>query len=332
MRREVEEHPRARTDDMAGDEAKFAAFDSPTPRLFASSTSGFINLLKPPGMTSHDAVVFVRRQWGIARVGHLGTLDPAAAGVLPISLGRATRLFDYAGKSEKAYRAEIVFGLTTDTLDAEGRVISTADASDLTEARLRALLAAKLGEEEQRPPAFSAAQVGGKRLHELARQGKSVTAPPRKVRFLELSLLDFQPGPQARARVEVVCSAGAYLRVFAEDLGKEAGCGAYLAFLLRTRSGSFRLEEAVSLEELAAGGERYLLPPDWPLSDLPRVELERRAAAAFVTGTCVRAGAVPAWPVRVYEEHGIFLGLGQVAAGGQLRPRLILVTKEELGR
>jgi len=296
---------------------------------------GFINLLKPPGMTSHDAVAFVRRQLGLTRVGHLGTLDPAAAGVLPISVGRATRLFDYAGKSEKAYRAELAFGLTTDTLDGEGKVTATADASELTETRVRELLAGMLGEREQVPPAFSAAQVDGKRLHELARKGVRVTAPPRRVVFSQLDLVEFRPGRRARAMVDVVCSAGTYIRVLADDLGRAAGCGAYLDFLLRTRSGRFVLTETVTLEELAAACEReeaeaHLLPPDWPLSELPRVDLVAPATAAFVVGTCVLTRIPAMWPVRVYGERGIFLGLGEATAAGQLRPRLILVTKEEL--
>lgn len=296
---------------------------------------GFINLLKPPGMTSHDVVAFVRRQLGLPRVGHLGTLDPAAAGVLPIAVGRATRLFDYVGKRDKAYRADIVFGLTTDTLDAEGRVTSSADASPLSESRLRELLAGLVGEVQQVPPAFSAVQVAGKRLHELARQGVPVTAPPKQVRFLQLDLVEFQPGCRARAVVQVVCSAGAYVRVLADDLGRAAGCGAYLDFLLRTRSGCFTLEEAVGLEELAeacqAGSvEAHLLAPDWPLSDLPRTELEARGAASFVSGSCVLVPTPPASCVRVYDRQGLFLGLGEANSTGQLRPRLVLATKEEL--
>lgn len=296
---------------------------------------GFINLLKPPGMTSHDAVAYVRAHCGVSRVGHLGTLDPAAAGVLPIAVGRATRLFDCVGKRDKAYRADIVFGLTTDTLDAEGQVTSSTDASNLTESEVHNLLAGLLGEGEQVPPRYSAAHVGGSRMHELARRGVSVSMPPRRVHFLRLDLVAYRPGPQAYALVDVLCSAGTYIRVLAEALGRAAGCGAYLRFLLRTRAGRFALDRAATLEELAdafRGGRmaEHLLPPDWPLNDLPRVDLTARAAAAFVVGTRVLAPMPPAWPVTVYCGHGLFLGLGEVTATGQLRPRVVLATREEV--
>ncbi len=156
---------------------------------------GFLNLLKPPGPTSHDMVAFARRCLRINRVGHLGTLDPAAAGVLPICVGRATRLFGFV-EGRKAYRAEILFGTTTDTLDAEGVVLSRADASEVTLEALREQLAARLGQQEQSPPSFSAVQVGGKRLHELARRGEAVAAPARTVTFYSLDLIEFETRPR----------------------------------------------------------------------------------------------------------------------------------------
>jgi tRNA pseudouridine55 synthase len=293
---------------------------------------GFLNLLKPPGMTSHDAVGFVRRHLVQNRVGHLGTLDPAAAGVLPIAVGRATRLFDYAAKQGKGYRAEVTFGVTTDSLDGEGRITSEQDASHVTAAQVATALAGLEGESAQVPPAYSAAQVGGKRLHELARQGLTAEAPARTVHFTHLELLSFQPGPRAEARLDVACSAGAYVRVLAEDLGRAVGCGAYLSFLLRTSSGPFRLEQTLTLEEIgeaAAAGvlTDRLLPTDWPLDHLVRVDLGRVAASSFITGTCVRSPVGPGWPVRVYGVGG-FLGLGESTLAGQLRPRLILAARD----
>lgn len=290
---------------------------------------GFVNLIKPPGMTSHDVVAFMRRQTGASRVGHLGTLDPAAAGVLPICLGRATRLFHFA-QGTKVYRAEVCFGLTTSTLDAEGEVTSLADASAVTAAAVSAALQDMRGEQEQKPPAFSAARVAGKRLHARARQGEVVSAPARTVQFHALDLLDFRPGPRARALVKVECSAGAYVRVLAEDLGRALGCGASLAFLLRTRAGRFPLSDALTLEEVSACPQEALLPVDWPLAHLPRASLCGRSAVAFLSGTAVLAEGPPAWPVRVYDGHDLFLGLGELAASGQLRPRLILATREEV--
>lgn len=293
---------------------------------------GFLNLLKPPGMTSHDVVALARAHLGIKRVGHLGTLDPAAAGVLPIAIARATRLFQFASGPRKSYRAEVVFGATTDTLDAEGSVVEVGDGGHLTESRVRELLAGFLGEMEQAPPAFSAAQVGGRRLHEFARRGEARPAARSKVvRIAQLELVDFTPGRRPRALIDVVCDTGTYIRVLAADLGRAAACGAYLGFLVRTRAGRFELSESLTLEEFAAAcesgdGEIPVLPPDWPLDRLPAVEVGEAGARAFAQGTCVRAAASPAWPVRVYGPGRSFLGLGEVAARGQLRPRVVLAS------
>ena len=307
------------------------------------AADGFLNLLKAPGMTSHDMVAWVRARLGVRRVGHLGTLDPAAAGVLPIAIGRATRLFRFAGGPDKAYRAEVVFGVATDSLDAEGRVVEVSDSSALTEEKVRELLLGFVGEIEQTPPAFSAAHVGGKRLYEAARRGspasggQAQTGRPRRVRIVELELVDFAPGRAARALIDVVCEAGTYVRVLAEDLGKAAGCGAFLGFLVRTRAGRFELSEALTREEFEAACEqqmedKVMLPMDWPLAHLPAVELSQAGARNFVQGSRVLAAGALGWPVRVYGEDGVFLGLGEMAgdlpaggqAGSQLRPRVVL--------
>jgi tRNA pseudouridine55 synthase len=290
---------------------------------------GFLNLLKPPGMTSHDVVAGVRRRLGTKRVGHLGTLDPAAAGVLPISLGRATRLFSFAGGRDKAYRAEVMFGFSTDTLDAEGVVIAEQDSSGLSRAALEELCASFVGEATQVPPAFSAVKIGGRRLYELAREGKIPQPRARTVRILSLSLVDFAPGPRARAVIDVVCTAGTYLRVLAADLGQSAGPGACLAFLVRTRVGRFELARAVTPEEFEAACERddvvrYAVPSDWPLQDLPQVDVDGRAARSFATGRRVRTDRDDAWPVKAYGPGRCFLGLGEIAAGA-LMPRVVLV-------
>ena len=298
-----------------------------------SVTDGFLNLLKPPGMTSHDVVVMVRRRSGVKRVGHLGTLDPAAAGVLPISLGRATRLFQYAAGPEKAYRAEVVFGVTTDTLDAEGRVTGRADASHLTPQAVSRALAGFLGEIAQRPPAYSAVQVGGVRLHKLARRGAPASAPERRVHISGLELVSFQAGETATALVDVTCSSGTYIRSFAYDLGQALGCGAHLGFLVRTRAGRFELPETITLEEFSGAEEAgslqsCLLPPDWPLSHLPAVALDPRHARSFVHGGRVLTQSQPTPLATVYGAGRRFLGLGEVLSGGQLRPALVLASPD----
>jgi tRNA pseudouridine55 synthase len=289
---------------------------------------GFLSVLKPPGMTSHDVVAWARRLLGVRRIGHLGTLDPAAAGVLPIAIGRATRLFRFAGGSRKAYRAELVFGWCTDTLDAEGRITGEADAGHLTEERIRAHLAEMVGEMEQAPPAFSAAKAEGRSLHEHARAGELKRGRPKKIVIEALDLIAFEPGRQARALVDVVCSSGTYIRVLADDLGTAAGPGAYLGFLVRAMAGRFALECAHTLEEIGRAKqdgetERLLLPLDWPLESLPEVTLQAQAAAAFLHGSCVQTTLADAWPVRSYGPDRRFLGLGEVVSGG-LRPRVVL--------
>ena len=295
---------------------------------------GFLNLLKPPGMTSHDASSFVRALLRGRRTGHLGTLDPAAAGVLPIAVGRATRLFSLASGSDKAYRAEITFGLTTDTMDADGELTSRQDSSRLTADAVRALLPGFTGEVEQVPPAFSAVQVGGRRMHELARRGVDVQAPPRRVRILSLGLVDFLPGPAARAVLDVVCTAGTYVRVLASDLGRVTGCGACLTFLVRTRAGPFELSDAITMQECEAAAERgdlvgALLPMDWPLGHLPALALDAPRALRFVQGTRVAVEAGLASRARVYGPDDHFLGLGELVQPGQLAPRLVLAAREE---
>ncbi len=289
---------------------------------------GFLNLLKPPGMTSHDVVAAVRFRLRMKRVGHLGTLDPAAAGVLPISIGRATRLFDYAAGEAKGYRAEITFGLTTDTLDAEGSVTGVGDASALTRVELLDLLPRFIGDIEQVPPVYSALQVDGKRLHELARKGETPVVKPRRVRIDSIALVGFWPGRRARALIDVVCGAGTYLRVLAYDLGRAIGCGAYLTFLLRTRVGRFELPEALTLEEIDAANQRgdlpdSVLPMDWPLIHLPAASLAEDDARRFGQGTRVASDTAAAEVVRVYGPEESFLGIGAVAEG-QLRPRVVM--------
>jgi tRNA pseudouridine55 synthase len=291
---------------------------------------GFLNLLKPPGLTSHDLVAWVRRALDQRRVGHLGTLDPAAAGVLPISLGRATRLLDYA-EAGKAYRALIVFGLRTDTMDAEGQVLARGDAAGLTEARLAELLPRFLGEIEQVPPAFSAAQVGGQRLYARARAGDQRGGTPKRVTITSLELWEFAPGQQARAWVDVSCGPGTYIRALADELGEAAGCGAYLGFLVRTRAGRFALEDAVTMEELWPTREHpasYLLPMDHPLSHPPEVRLDAPDEAAFLRGQ-QSAGVFPAAAAaRVYGPARGFLGVGEVQENGRVRPKVVLASEE----
>ncbi len=210
---------------------------------------GVLNFLKPPGMTSHDAVAFVRRVLQEKRVGHTGTLDPAAAGVLPICVGQATRLVEDLQAGTKRYLAEATFGRETDSGDLLGETVRQCDASGLELESLRAVLDRFRGEIEQTPPLHSAIKVGGQKLYDLARSGQTVEIPTRRVTISHLQITRWQSGSVPRAMLDIECSGGTYVRSLVRDIGREAGSAATMSFLLRSRSGFFGLENAVSPQE-----------------------------------------------------------------------------------
>ena len=237
--------------------------------------NGFFNILKPTGMSSAAVVAVMRRLTGEKRVGHAGTLDPEAAGVLPIMTGKAARLFDYLTDKEKEYIAVCAFGSRTDTQDATGEVLETGDHYPDPETVLRA--AGELtGEIRQVPSMYSAIKVGGKPLYLRARQGETVDVPERTVHIESIEVLREMPDHGVEIRVR--CGKGTYIRTLCEDLGKKCGCPAHMRSLLRTRCGAFTLESALTLDEaraLAAAGKLAgrMLPPDYPLSHLPRTDV-----------------------------------------------------------
>ncbi|WP_027718242.1 tRNA pseudouridine(55) synthase TruB [Desulfovirgula thermocuniculi] len=258
--------------------------------------NGVLPVLKPPGMTSHDVVAFVRRLTGEKRVGHAGTLDPGAAGVLVVCLGRATRLVQFL-KDDKEYRAEVTFGCSTTTGDASGEVVFEGRAEDLTAARIEEALEAFRGEIWQVPPMTSALRHRGQRLYELARRGIEVERAPRKVHIHALRLVRTEGlgTPRPRALLDITCSAGTYVRSLCADLGKSLGCGAYMSFLLRTRAGIFTLHQCLTLEEVreaARAGrlEEALTPAGEALAHLPRVVVRPAARER------VLCGGVLFWP------------------------------------
>ncbi len=251
--------------------------------------NGVLNVLKPPGMTSHDVVDEVRRLFGLRRVGHAGTLDPGAAGVLPLCLGRATRISEYLLGSDKEYRALLVLGASTDTQDAQGTVLAEGDASAVTAEALEEVLDQFRGTIRQVPPMVSAARHLGQRLYELAREGVDVERPSRAVTVYRLELVRFWPGRRARAVLDLTCSKGTYVRTLCHDIGAALGVGGYLHFLVRTRHGPFSQATAVTLEELTAAMQegaaaRHLLPPAGALDFLPAVELRPEEAERVRNG------------------------------------------------
>lgn len=267
------------------------------PRAVGATAEGVLVLCKPPGPTSHDVVAMTRRVLGQRRIGHTGTLDPAAGGVLALCLGRATRLAEYLTAADKEYRAEIVFGVETDSLDATGSVTSTQPVPPLTGASVAAACQALTGLQQQVPPVVSAVRLDGERAYARARRGEAVSLPPRAVTIHRFDLLRLwhDGAGQWRALVDVACSKGTYIRALARDLAARLGTVAHLGFLLRTRSGPFALGASVTVEELAdaaAVGEagRLLLPPAAALpADWPRVSLTEAEAM-----TLKRSGNLPA--------------------------------------
>lgn len=281
--------------------------------------NGFLNLLKPPGMTSSDAVVRIRRTLSGEKVGHAGTLDPEAAGVLPIMIGKASRLFDVLVEKQKTYIAEIAFGIATDTQDAEGSVLLRTDKMP-TEAELMAVLPQFTGDIMQTPPAFSALKVGGKTAYELAREGKAPVLAARPAHIDGIELLDMMPPDGARLRVD--CGKGVYIRTLCHDIGQVLGCGAHMRFLLRTLSGSFAIENSVTLEEWMDAEDRaaLLAAMDAPLAHLPMAVFHERYEAACKNGTMpaqfehLDDAAGNGGPVRVYCGQK-FAGLARWQSG-----------------
>lgn len=236
---------------------------------------GFLNVLKPPGMSSAQVVGYVRRLLGGVKAGHAGTLDPEAAGVLPVMVGKAARLFDDLQDKKKEYVAEVAFGVSTDTQDAQGAPIARGDRWP-DEAAIVAALPRFTGEIWQTPPMYSALKQDGRRLYDLARKGREAVVPARKVTVHSLRLTGLTPGHGAL--LSVCCSRGFYVRTLCHDLGEAVGCPAHMRFLLRTRSGPFALDTAVTLEALAERAAREtlaecLLPPEAGLGHMPMAQV-----------------------------------------------------------
>lgn len=285
---------------------------------------GFLNVLKPPGMTSHDVVYTVRRLTG-AKAGHGGTLDPGAAGVLPVAVGKATRLTEFLLDKEKAYRAEVTLGVSTDTADAFGNVTGRRPAA-ASESALASAAAALVGEHMQVPPMTSAVSVGGVRLHRLARRGLSVQRPPRRAVVSGCQLLRSVPdGSCQRVLLDITCSKGTYVRLLCEAFGEHLGLPAHMSFLVRTAAGPFHLAEASTLEELAVDPEGCLLPMDLPLRHLPALVVGPREAEAVRHGLPFTPADQPGeGVVRVLDEGGRLLALAAVSPQGKLRYERVL--------
>lgn len=306
---------------------------------------GFLNLNKPSGFTSHDCVAKVRRLLKLKRVGHAGTLDPAAIGVLPIALGKATRLLQFL-RQDKSYRATIRFGLRTTTDDLEGEPISEQAVPELELTAIKQALLQFQGVIQQVPPNYSAVQVQGRRLYDLARAGDAIAVQPRQVEIFKLDVLDWRPGQFPELEIAIACGPGTYIRAIARDLGNLLQTGGTLAALTRTTSSGFDLINSLTLDELETQLQQAAFQPIGPelaLSHLPAIVLPAQLAQRWCQGqrlslsglqfpqslkfTDPAASLTTVQALRVHHEQGQLLGIGQLAqveADVLLRPQVVL--------
>jgi len=276
---------------------------------------GMFNIDKPEGMTSHDVVQTVRKKLNTSKVGHLGTLDPMATGVLPVSVGKATRLAQFVSSSPKEYEGELRFGFATNTYDREG--VPTTEERPF-QGNLDEAVRSLTGTIEQVPPPFSAKKIGGIPAYKLARRNRFVEMSASRVEIETFEILSLQP-PLLRFRV--VCSPGTYIRSLAHDLGQRMGCGAHLTALRRTRSGDFQIRDAITLDKVSAG---TLIPIDRVLEALPRIEVSETEETKVVHGNYFRAEG-DAQLARIFNKKGQFLAVASIE-NGWVRPRVVLTS------
>ncbi|HZY46122.1 MAG TPA: tRNA pseudouridine(55) synthase TruB [Anaerolineae bacterium] len=272
--------------------------------------SGVLIVNKPRGLTSHDVINRVRRAIKIKQVGHAGTLDPLAIGVLVVCINQATRISEYLMGHAKIYRARIRLGIETNTYDAEGELTATHDVK-VTEAELRSALNHFVGPIDQIPPMHSAIKQGGQKLYDLARQGIEVDRPARSVTIHALDLINFE---SPDLFIEVKCSAGTYIRSIAHDLGAQLGCGAQLIELQRTASGPYTIEQAIDLEQFETAAradhwEAHLHSIDEALSDWPSVTLNETDRLRALNGASIESITLSGSRCRAHDEHGNLIAL-----------------------
>ena len=296
---------------------------------------GILVIDKPAGLTSHDVVTRVRRLTGERRVGHGGTLDPFATGVLPLCVGQATRLVEYLSNADKRYLAEVVLGVQTDTDDLEGSIIRTAPVPTLERAAMDRALDAFRGPIQQTPPAYAAIKIGGRKLYELARAGEPVVATARPVTIHRLEIVDWRP-PALTLLVD--CGKGTYIRSLARDIGHHLGSAGYVQHLRRAWSGPFGLADAWPLAELEADWDPMRWPlvalhPEAILLDQPALALTTEAVRTWRHGMAVSGPAADDDVLaRVYGADGAFLGVGLHEAEARLwRPEKVLHLDDDQG-
>ncbi|AEV69025.1 tRNA pseudouridine(55) synthase TruB [Acetivibrio clariflavus] len=293
---------------------------------------GILNILKPPGMTSFDVVAYLRRLLKEKKIGHTGTLDPGAVGVLPVCIGKATKTIEYLTDKDKEYRAELTLGISTDTQDSYGNVLKKCDVNIEKEEIYKAIMSF-VGEYNQIPPMYSAVKVEGKKLYELARDGITIERAPRKVAIHSIDIVNIKDN---RVIFDVVCSKGTYIRTLCSDIGEKLGCGGHMSFLVRTRSGSFKLSDSLTLEEIYEFSkdnsiEDKLLPIEKVFDDLERIDLSDVEAKKLINGAYVKLkgenykkGNI----IRAYDDKGKFIGICEILP---IKGSLLLKIKKKFG-
>jgi tRNA pseudouridine55 synthase len=298
------------------------------------TVDGLLLLNKPAGLTSNQALQRVRRLLRAKKAGHTGSLDPAATGMLPLCFGEATKVCAYLLDADKTYRVTARLGTATDTGDADGEEIASAEVPELSADEWRAVLASFLGESTQVPPMYSALKKEGKRLYELARKGEVVEREPRPIRIDEIDLLE---AAGKRLVFRVTCSKGTYIRSLVEDIAARAGTVAHTARLHREAVGTFKAADMLDLGNLDAASDvsadevkQKLLPPDMALEAFPAVVLDEESGAKFASGQEILAPQeAPEGLVRVYGADDEFYGVGELSEGGRLAPKRVFRTSEK---
>lgn len=280
--------------------------------------NGIININKPKGFTSHDVVAKLREILSVKRIGHTGTLDPDAVGVLPICVGRATKVADILTGAEKEYVAEVTLGAETDTQDSSGTVINSAEVNVSKDDIVEAVKSFE-GEITQIPPMYSAIKQDGKKLYELAREGREVERKPRKIEIKEIEVIDFDLGNN-KFTMRVACSKGTYIRTLCQDIGRKLGCYGHTSYLERTKSGRFTIDNAYTIEKIEKAMESddksFLLPVDKVFEEFPPLYLSERKADKMCNGVRVRTSGITDGAIyRVYDEKQNFLTISQAENG-----------------
>jgi len=304
--------------------------------------NGIINVLKPAGMTSFDVVGFLRRMTGQKKIGHTGTLDPSAVGVLPVCVGNATKAIDFLIDKDKVYRAEITLGWATDTQDSSGSVIYSNEV-EVNNEKITDTILSFIGEIDQLPPMYSAIKIEGKKLYELARQGETVERQPRKIKIYDIKVIRiweeqaYLPQISGRGNSEtrlvkkalfdVHCSKGTYIRTLCHDIGEKLGCGGHMSFLVRTRAGKFSLDTALTLEDIkelseAKILEQNLIPVETVFEELNIIQLNEKDTHKYNNGVRLHLknnSFDSSTLVRVYDNKRVFIGIGEILCNGETR-------------